>query len=101
MANMRYFKGDVQLAGVFYGGPRGMTPIGYLSDELAAWKAGGPRATEVQADRKIEYKSSPSRHVCDARCVNATGRVMKCECACGGKNHGRGTLSSFSFGEAA
>lgn len=28
-------------------------------------------------------------HECDARCRNATGRVMKCECACGGKNHGK------------
>jgi hypothetical protein len=22
--------------------------------------------------------------------LNATGRTMKCECSCGGKNHGRG-----------
>lgn len=54
-----------------------------------------------RAARKIEYKRHPSRHECDARCLNATGRVMKCECACGGKNHGRGTLSSYSFGRAA
>lgn len=44
----------------------------------------------VQCNRSVEYKSSPSRHECDARCMNATGRIMKCECACGGKNHGRG-----------
>lgn len=46
-----------------------------------------------QAERQIEYRSFPSKHVCDARCVNATGRVMKCECSCGGKNHGKGAFS--------
>lgn len=40
--------------------------------------------------RMIEFKRQPSRHACDARCMNATGRTMKCECACGGVNHGRG-----------
>lgn len=42
--------------------------------------------------RTVEMKSSPSLHDCDARCFNATGRVMKCECSCGGKNHGRGAF---------
>lgn len=41
--------------------------------------------------RVVEFKSFPSRHECDARCMNATGRTMKCECSCGGKNHGRGS----------
>lgn len=45
---------------------------------------------ELPVTRSIEYKSNPSKHVCDARCLNATGKVMKCECACGGKNHGKG-----------
>lgn len=40
--------------------------------------------------RCIELKANPSRHECDSRCLNATGRNMKCECSCGGKNHGRG-----------
>ena len=43
-----------------------------------------------QVTRIIEYKPNPSRHACDARCLNATGKVMRCECSCGGKNHGRG-----------
>lgn len=43
-----------------------------------------------QATRMVVRKSNPSRHECDARCVNATGRTMQCECSCGGKNHGRG-----------
>jgi hypothetical protein len=46
----------------------------------------------VRVTRKVEMKSFPIRHECDARCMNATGRIMKCECACGGKNHGRGAL---------
>lgn len=44
----------------------------------------------LRASRKVEMKSNPSRHECDARCIHATGRVMKCECSCGGKNHGKG-----------
>lgn len=46
----------------------------------------------IKITRKVEMKASPSRHECDDRCMNATGRVMKCECACGGKNHGRGAV---------
>lgn len=37
--------------------------------------------------RMIEYKSQPSLHKCDGRCLSAKGH--KCECECGGKNHGR------------
>ena len=40
--------------------------------------------------RAIERKSNPSNHKCDARCLNATG--FKCECECGGKNHGAGNF---------
>lgn len=46
----------------------------------------------VKVNRTVEIKSNPSRHECDDRCMNATGRVMKCECKCGGKNHGRGSF---------
>lgn len=52
------------------------------------WSAG-----LVPVERVITYKSQPSRHECDARCMNATGRTMQCECACGGKNHGRFSCS--------
>lgn len=40
--------------------------------------------------RVITYKSNPSKHECDARCMGATGKIMNCECSCGGKNHGKG-----------
>ena len=44
----------------------------------------------VAVTRQVEMKNSPSRHVCDDRCMYAQGRTMKCECACGGVNHGKG-----------
>jgi len=44
----------------------------------------------VEITRKVEMKSNPSRHECDARCMNASGRTMNCECSCGGANHGKG-----------
>jgi hypothetical protein len=50
-----------------------------------------PSGTRVLATRMIEMKSNPSRHECDARCMFASGRTMRCECACGGKNHGKGS----------
>ena len=47
----------------------------------------------IKTTRKVEMKSNPSRHVCDSRCINATGRIMKCECSCGGKNHGKASFN--------
>lgn len=42
--------------------------------------------------RVIEYKANPSKHKCDDRCLHAKGKTMKCECSCGGRNHGRGAI---------
>ena len=44
----------------------------------------------VRITRTVKMKANPSKHVCDIRCTNAKGRVMNCECSCGGKNHGKG-----------
>jgi hypothetical protein len=44
----------------------------------------------IPVERVVNYKSNPSKHECDARCMFAKGRTMTCECSCGGKNHGRG-----------
>lgn len=49
----------------------------------------------VPVTRQVQMKANPSRHVCDDRCLNATGRVMKCECSCGGANHGKGSSVRF------
>lgn len=51
--------------------------------------AGMKWSEAIPVTRAIQYKSNPSKHVCDARCMNATGRTMNCECSCGGKNHGK------------
>lgn len=47
----------------------------------------------VKVTRQVEYKRFASKHECDSRCMNATGRIMKCECSCGGKNHGKGKFT--------
>jgi hypothetical protein len=46
-----------------------------------------PTKTWVKVTRAIEFKSSPSLHQCDDRCTHARGH--KCECSCGGANHGK------------
>ena len=43
----------------------------------------------VKISRKVIFRPNPSRHECDSRCMTATGKTMQCECACGGKNHGK------------
>ena len=60
--------------------PRGMPRIW---TEATGW---------VRCTRVVVRKSMPSNHECDARCMNATGRTMQCECSCGGKNHGKGNI---------
>jgi hypothetical protein len=52
-----------------------------------------PDGERVVISRRVELKSNPSRHECNGACINASGRVMRCECACGGKNHGRGAFN--------
>ena len=55
----------------------------------------GPDGKSVlPIDRVVEYKSNPSKHKCDSRCMHAQGKIMRCECSCGGVNHGLGGLFS-------
>lgn len=86
MANMKYFadlNGEtVELAKVRHDGS-----VFSSAKHFAGFTADGAL---VQCTRVIEYKPRPSKHECDDRCIHATGRVMKCECSCGGKNHGKG-----------
>ena len=42
--------------------------------------------------RKITFKSYPSRHECNAKCLNGKHNGT-CECKCGGKNHGAGMFT--------
>lgn len=108
MANVKYFNGETQLraisplknaefAALFgdvpvkkYDGVSKM--VGEPLDFVPTWDAAkrGFKHDWRPVERIVTYKANPSRHECDARCMNATGRTMNCECACGGKNHGRG-----------
>jgi len=47
--------------------------------------------------RKIEYKSQPSRHECNAKCLGGKATGI-CECKCGGQNHGRGMFTKMLVG---
>jgi hypothetical protein len=40
-----------------------------------------------------ETKTGGRSRRCDANCYNATGH--RCECICGGRNHGKGLLQAF------
>jgi len=40
----------------------------------------------------ITYKQFPSRHECNAKCLNGKHNGT-CECQCGGKNHGAGMFT--------
>ena len=90
MANFKYFNGDAALSGVH---ERDGKLVGYVSKSDLFFVPGKGWQGYTPVERRVEYKSTPSRHECDARCFNATGRIMKCECSCGGKNHGRGAFS--------
>lgn len=86
MANFKYFAdtaaGTVELQSVRHNGGSGSKAKNFSGRD--------GNGELIAATRVIEFKSNPSKHVCDARCMHATGKVMKCECSCGGKNHGRG-----------
>jgi hypothetical protein len=60
--------------------------------EEPVWSGEKWISTVLPVQRIVFYKLSPSKHECDTRCVNANGRTMNCECACGGVNHGRGSF---------
>lgn len=90
MTDIRYFAGDQQLKLVRYVSGKAMgLPV---AKEPVFTKEFGWATGFVAADRHVQFKSNPSRHECDDRCMNASGRIMRCECSCGGKNHGRGAM---------
>lgn len=89
MARMRYFADlvdgtEVAFDSVDYDQGWTKKPRGY-DKTTSQW---------LRCTRIITMKSNPSRHQCDARCFNATGRTMNCECSCGGKNHGKGKIAA-------
>ena len=92
MATFKHFNGDEQLVRVVPVDNAKFKEIGGVMTKhnrydgfqrMAGFTADGRL---VPVTRKIEYKSNPSKHVCNAKCRNATGHV--CECECGGRYHG-------------
>lgn len=96
MAMMKYFSGEIELIDIhglgnakFAAEFPNVKARSYDSfSKMIGHRADDRRGAYLPVERVIEYKSNPSKHECDARCMNATGWIMKCECSCGGKNHG-------------
>lgn len=106
MANIRYFS-DVTGEVVALTAPHGMPNeafavrwprvkgFSYDGYQMLVGHVGGNLGGAIlPVTRKIEYKSLPSRHECNAKCVNGKANGT-CECMCGGRNHGAGLFSSF------
>lgn len=85
MANIKYFtecQGQaVELTGIWHDGS--------VSRKASAFSGRCPTCGEGhKAQRAIEYKAFASKHECNAKCMSGSA-LGKCECRCGGKNHGR------------
>lgn len=84
MANIKYYadiNGDAfELSRVGHDG--------HVSAGISHFSGVLPTGERVTATRRVEYKSNPSKHECNAKCMGASGKSMKRECSCGGKNHG-------------
>lgn len=48
-------------------------------------------AAALPVERRVSYKTRPSLHECNARCLNGR-HDGTCECQCGGRNHGLGSI---------
>lgn len=102
MANIKYFSGTEELTRVWYM-PKfeffkkypGITGLRVDGGWSRAVGFSAVMGREIPVDRMVDYKQFPTRHECDARCMNASGKIMRCECSCGGKNHGLGGAVSF------
>jgi hypothetical protein len=100
MATIKYFSGTTELTNIGYVRNEQFAKLfpgvkGIRSDSFdkivgypvgTRWNKDGIGSLPVT--RKIEFKSNPSLHKCDARCQSAKGG--SCECSCGGKFHGAG-----------
>lgn len=66
---------------------------GIRADGYTKWVARDAVGTLLPITRMIEMKRFPSRHECNAKCLNGKHNGA-CECQCGGKNHGAGMFTS-------
>jgi hypothetical protein len=98
---MKHFNGDTQLIAIStmnnkefavkFPGVKGKRVDSFSM--MVGVAAGAAWRDAVPVERSVFYKSNPSKHQCDARCMFAKGRTMNCECSCGGKNHGIGSFT--------
>lgn len=92
MATFKYFSGTQQVQAHWF--MRNATFAKCFPDTKGVRYDGYEKLVSVvnneilPVTRVIEYKSNPSMHKCDARCLHAKGR--NCECSCSGANHGAG-----------
>jgi hypothetical protein len=110
MANVKYFNGTTLLTGIQTMGRKEFEArfpgvVGRRADSFSFYvgqpedfapvfvQGKGWDRNLLPVQRVVTFKSNPSRHLCDSRCYNATGRTMQCECSCGGKNHGQGAFN--------
>jgi hypothetical protein len=73
-------------------GVRGLRADGYTK-----W-AGHPMTGTggmLPVTRMITFKSFPSKHECNAKCLGGK-HTGTCECKCGGRNHGAGMFTSLT-----
>jgi hypothetical protein len=61
----------------------------YVGTVHKSGRAGPNGENLLPVTRRIKYKSSPSLHACNAKCMGGRSNGA-CECRCGGKNHGCG-----------
>jgi hypothetical protein len=103
-STVKHFSGDAELKHVTTLDNRIAAQMGIVgarrADSFSVWigwdaaGAGRPlRGYEgaLPMTRRIFYKSRPSLHECNAKCLNGR-HDGACECRCGGKNHGLGQL---------
>jgi len=92
--NALYFNGLTELKLKSIHTDKNNKIVGEPLDYVPVYVQGeGWKHNYLPANRIVRLKLNPSKHECDARCINATGRIMNCECSCGGKNHGKGAFS--------
>jgi hypothetical protein len=61
--------------------------VSVRNGRLTGHDSGG---TEHEVARTVDYDPDGTRHKCNSSCQHATGH--HCECACGGRNHGRARM---------
>jgi hypothetical protein len=100
MANVKYFSGTTELKNVYglanakfraaFPTVRGRRYDGFSM--FVGHPVSGPDAI-LPVERVISYKFFPSKHECNAKCMG--GKVNgSCECKCGGRNHGLGSVGA-------